>query len=171
MPIIKICEVCNIEYPCRPYRKNHRTFCSRKCWSKKRSEEMRNICPPQLEKFKVKTGDIGHNKGFNHSKEAKNKMSISHTGKRTGNLNPAWKGGAGVTTGGYRIKRINGQNIKEHRYVMEQHIGRPLEKWEIVHHINGIKDDNRIENLMLTTRSFHFGNILCPYCSKTFSIR
>lgn len=45
--------------------------------------------------------------------------------------------------------------IMAHRYIMEQHIGRLLSEVEKVHHINGIKDDNRIENLQIISGNNH----------------
>jgi hypothetical protein len=56
---------------------------------------------------------------------------------------------------GYVMLTIDGREIEEHRYVMEQELGRPLEDWEEVHHKNEVKHDNRPENLVLTNKWTH----------------
>jgi hypothetical protein len=55
----------------------------------------------------------------------------------------------------YKRMKVNGRCIDRHRYVMEQHLGRKLRPDEIVHHINGDKRDDRIENPELMSRSDH----------------
>ncbi|MFQ7247561.1 MAG: HNH endonuclease signature motif containing protein [Ruminococcus sp.] len=58
-------------------------------------------------------------------------------------------------TGRYKRIVINGKSILEHRYIMQQYIGRELHSYEQVHHINGNRFDNRIENLMIVTQKEH----------------
>lgn len=119
--------------------------------------------------------------GKQHTEETKKKISKSHAGKKlssehrkkviktlssvsgqTKDKNPQWKGGRIKVTQGYIWIRMpkhpnaykNGY-VPEHRLIASQKIGRPLTRYEHVHHLNGIKDDNRPDNLEVLNGQTH----------------
>ena len=98
---------------------------------------------------------IGHPRGMlgkKHSIKAREQMSISQTGSK----NPKWKGGKRIDNKGYfRISLGKGIRRYEHDLIMENKIGRRIKKGEIVHHIDGNGQNNKIENLKLLTTSQH----------------
>ena len=91
-----------------------------------------------------------------------------------GEKSPNWQGGKVVNSEGYvRIykpehpKADHYGYVSEHRFVMEESIGRPLESYETVHHINGVRGDNRLENLQLRTGNHGKGIVLrCIDCGS-----
>lgn len=68
-------------------------------------------------------------------------------------------GSGGFNKGGYWRITVNGKRFLEHRYIMEQFLKRPLSDDEHIHHINGIKTDNRIDNLRIVSEHFHMGEL------------
>ena len=72
-----------------------------------------------------------------------------------------WKGGE-IIADGYRFVMMKAHPradkrgyVREHIVVLEQKLGRPLKPSEITHHLNGIRNDNRPENLVAMPRKRH----------------
>lgn len=69
---------------------------------------------------------------------------------------PNWKGGRRLDERGYvRIQQGFKKEAYEHRLVMEDFLGRQLERDEVVHHKDGNKSNNSLENLEVLSRSEH----------------
>lgn len=122
----KNCIVCNKAFIVKPSHFHKRTSCSLSCMAV-----------------------------FKRGKPNKSKGILRPNNQPSGEHAHRWKGGRILETGGYFAIRIGRSYVKEHRYVMEQLIGRKLLSNEIVHHKNEIKTDNRPENLEIMDRGEH----------------
>ncbi len=99
-----------------------------------------------------------------HSVECfRNSLAEHHESKRASGYLPAGH----VDSQGYHIvKWTDGKNVKVHRIVMERKLGRPLRGKENVHYVNGIRSDNRPENLELWVKAQPCGQRLSDHVER-----
>lgn len=145
--IIKKCIQCGKKFQVKLYRKNIAKYCSKKCYWK----SQKGISHSPKTQFK---------KGFKHSEASKKKISEALIGNKY-----SFKSGKRYNSQGYILILKHSHPfcncsgyVLEHRLVAEKYLGRYLTKKEVIHHINKIVDDNRIENLYLFSTDGHHMN-------------
>lgn len=143
-------------------------YCSRSCYyrarrlgyykpyweGKHRSKETSSKVSNILKK-KYKDGDlVVWCKGKHLTKDHRKKLSVAKLGVYMGRDHPNWRGGRKTDERGYVRVWVDKRRWRyEHRLVMEKHLGRKLNKSEIVHHIDRNKSNNNLDNLMLFPNS------------------
>jgi hypothetical protein len=138
---VKVCEQCGDEYVAVPSVAKKSRFCSRDCFGKTR----RGVHDWRAERAARWNGGVVKRRGY-ILVYAPDHHSIVGRGTQR-------------------------KYVLEHRLVMEAHLGRPLADGERVHHLNGVRDDNRLENLELWTTGHSMPGMRaadvkhCPTCT------
>lgn len=111
----------------------------------------------RLKKYYILVRSIAEaNTGKKFTLEHCRKIAGWMAGRYVGFNSPCWRdvGSKCVCDDGYVLIKVEGRGwVSEHRYIIEQQLSRRLNLGETVHHINEVKDDNRVENLMLFVSS------------------
>lgn len=160
------CTVCGKVFQDYPRKRSPRLFCSKACRGKSLQRRVERKCVECGSIFSITEGRLARGDGAycglscaaaHRFREywTGRKQTEDHVMARSGPNASRWNGGQ---SHGYRMVGRGdneGRAIAEHRLVAETALGRPLKKGEVVHHVNGVKTDNRNKNLIICSRSYH----------------
>lgn len=149
------CERCAADFVSRRLQK----YCNSKCRCAAAAGVLRVVRVPRkcLWCLKEFVPDVPSKKTQCCSKKCAHLMGDLSRG-RSGSQNGNWRGGKKSHSAGYVYEWVSGRgNILQHRLVMERMLGRELKEKENVHHRNGVRSDNRPENLELWVKHQPFG--------------
>jgi hypothetical protein len=170
-----------------PYRSNNAPRFLRECWRKNKVGRPTRVTPKPEEipsglcecgcggKTKIASRTYSPKRHFKgHPQPCITGHWAGRARAHEGGKNPNWKGGRTIKDGYVLVLKPKGhpigrhKYISEHRLVMEKALGRYLEAHETVHHKNGDRQDNRIENLELWKGAHGSGvrgvDYHCPGC-------
>ena len=160
---MKLCNLCNVE-PARKVspicKKCGKKAASDRYCEKKRGElrlkstiyreSHREICRQRSNASYLKKPEHYSNKQReNYRKKNGIPLDDPFRKRKNGEGNIDSSGYKKITKKGHPNQMDENGRIREHVYFMSEHLGRPLKKGENVHHKNGVRDDNRLENLEL----------------------
>jgi hypothetical protein len=159
------CKICGVEVISKI---KGRIYCSYKCAGVGRTVTFVGENHPRWKGGYSERICVICNKSFKKKGNSKTcsrdcyKIYRHNISKIFGEGNPNWKGGRYIDKHGY-ILVMNKEHpfannmgyVREHRLVVEKAIGRFLTKGEVVHHINHVRNDNRLENLQLLSKVEH----------------
>jgi len=151
--MIKKCLICDKEFDVRPakVRQGYGKYCSQACYRKSDSYKV----PAAWNKGKKASRKAIENQSKAQLKmnEERRKKGISHWNQKNGVRK---SNGYIEILSPFHPYKNKSNHVKRSRLIIEAHLKRFLKSCEVVHHINEIKDDDRIENLYLfPTRQDH----------------